>query len=127
MSDEEKPPRSSEEEPADHKLDFSGPVSGPVARWAFLLLPAVVALLLMMLAREVIQDRTPVRAEIKRSDAAFCDFREWMGKNVNDTDVAALGRPYRIIERDPPPRERGVPGRVNIQIDDNIVVRVWCG
>ncbi len=125
MSDDKDPPER--KTPPKDELNFAAPGSDPVTRWTVYLLPLVLAFAAMVLARNIVQEKKAEPQEINRSAASFCDFRDWVGKRVEDTDLEALERPYRIIKYQDLGREMPVQGRINIRLDDGVISDVWCG
>ncbi len=59
---------------------------------------------------------------------AACSFNDWVGQEVNEEAVKAVGRPYRILGPNAAATMDFNPERINVIVDDkNVVTVVRCG
>ncbi len=59
---------------------------------------------------------------------AECSYNDWVGKEVDEEAVKAVGRPYRILGPNAAATMDFNPERINVMVDDkNIVTVVRCG
>lgn len=58
---------------------------------------------------------------------AACDYEDWVGKPVDHSALKATGRPFRVLKPGDMMTMDHNPERINVEHDDNVVTRIWCG
>ncbi len=76
----------------------------------------------VIVAEETQTEEAPIVSE------AACSFNEWVGQEVDEDAVKAVGRPYRILGPNAAATMDFNPERINVIVDDkNVVTVVRCG